>query len=124
MGAHIPRMVTPKRGEIWLVTLDPTQGHEIKKTRPAIIIQNDMGNKYYHTTIIAPISSQKIQRVYPHQVGLPEKTKGLNKKSKILLDQIRVIDKLRVVKRLGKQMESGLQKQVDEALKISLGLNI
>lgn len=109
-----------KRGDIWLVSLDPTIGHEIKKSRPAVIIQNDLGNKYSPVTIVAPITSQNLETIYPIEVLLP-KSSGLEKDSKILLNQIRAIDKCRLVKKLGKVNQFTLEK-TDEALRISLGL--
>ncbi len=110
-----------KRGEIWLVNLDPTIGHEIKKSRPALIIQNDIGNKYSPITIIAPITSQNLEKVYPIEVLLSKKTSGLDKDSKILFNQIRAIDKRRLVRRLGKVNQEIIDK-VNEAIEISLGL--
>ena len=109
------------RGEIWLVNLDPTIGHEIKKSRPATIIQNDIGNKYSPITIIAPITSQNIDKIYPIEVLLIKKNSGLDKDSKLLLNQIRAIDKKRLIKKLGKVDEEIITK-VDEAIKISLNL--
>lgn len=108
-----------KRGEIWLVNLDPTIGHEYKKTRPSVIIQNDVGNKYSPITIIAPITSQKTDKVYPVEVLLPEKIIG--EQGKIALNQIRAIDKRRCIKKLGKVTDL-IQDKVNEALIISLGL--
>ncbi|HLF54787.1 MAG TPA: type II toxin-antitoxin system PemK/MazF family toxin [Candidatus Nanoarchaeia archaeon] len=111
-------MIEVKRGEIWLVNLDPTIGHEIKKSRPAVIIQNDIGNKYSPITIIAPITSQKTEKVYPFEVYIAEL---LGKNAKALLNQIRAIDKKRLIKNLGKVEDETLQK-IDESIKISLGL--
>ena len=113
-------MIEVKRGDIWLVNLDPTIGHEIKKSRPAVIIQNDIGNKYSPITIIAPITSQNIDRVYPIEVLLTN-IKGLEKESKALLNQIRAIDKRRLIKKLSKVDDENLNK-IDDAIKISLGL--
>jgi len=110
-----------KRGEIWLVNLDPTIGHEIKKSRPAVIVQNDIGNQYSPITIVAPITSQNIDRVYPIEVFLPKRHTRLEKDSKALLNQIRAVDKRRLVKRFGK-VDANLQTKIDEALCISLGL--
>ena len=64
-------MVEVKRGDVWLVNLDPTIGHEIKKSRPGVIIQNDVGNKLSPITIIAPFTSQKTDKVYPFEHGTP-----------------------------------------------------
>lgn len=113
-------MIDVKRGEIWLVNLDPTVGHEIKKPRPGVIIQNDIGNKYSPITIIAPITSQNIDRVSPIEVLL-NNVKGLKKESKVLLNQIRAIDKIRLIKKLDKLHQDNLIK-IDEAIKISLDL--
>ncbi|MEK6973774.1 MAG: type II toxin-antitoxin system PemK/MazF family toxin [Nanoarchaeota archaeon] len=110
-----------KRGEIWLVNLDPTIGHEIKKSRPSVIIQNDIGNKYSSITIIAPITSQDIDKIYPIEVYLKKEGSGLVKESKALLNQIRAVDKRRLVKKIGKVDYETLIK-IDEAIKISLGL--
>jgi len=112
-------MIEVKRGDVWLVNLDPTIGHEIKKSRPAVIIQNDFGNKYSPITIIAPITSQKIEKIYPFEVLLTNKF--LDKDSKALLNQIRAIDRIRLIKRLGK-LDADALKKIDEAIKISLGL--
>lgn len=109
-----------KRGDIWLVNLDPTIGHEIKKSRPCVIIQNDFGNKYSPITIIAPITSQKIDVIRPFEILL-DNVKGLDKNSKALFNQIRAIDKMRLIKKLGIVDEETLIK-IDESLKISLGI--
>ena len=114
-------MKTIHRGEIWLVNLDPTIGHEIKKSRPAVIIQNDLGNVYSPITIIAPITSQKLDNIYPIEILLTKENSGLSHKSKVLLNQIRAIDKKRLIKRLGKVKQETMG-EIDEGLKISLGL--
>ena len=113
-------MIDVKRGDIWLVNLDPTIGNEIKKTRPAVIIQNDIGNKYSPITIIAPITSEKGKKVYPFEVLLP-KIMGLESQSKILLSHIRAIDKIRLIKKLG-SINIKTMNFVNDAIKISLGL--
>ncbi len=110
-----------KRGEIWLVNLDPTIGYEIKKSRPALIIQNDVGNKYSPITIIAPISSQNIDKTHPVEVLIQKKYSALDKDSKVLLNQIRAVDRRRLIKKLGK-VSLDIMGNVDEAIKISLGL--
>lgn len=102
-----------------MVNLNPTIGSEIKKSRPAVIVQNDIGNQYSPLTIIAPITSQGIEKVYPIEVLI--KNKGLEKESKVLLNQIRAVDKQRLVKRLGILNTHTIEK-INEALKISLGL--
>jgi mRNA interferase MazF len=118
MGTHIKRIV--KRGDIWLVNLDPTVGHEIKKCRPAVIVQNDIGNKHSQITIIAPITSQGLEKIYPIEVLLTPRSQ-LRKRSKVLLNQIRAIDAGRLVRKLGR-VDPDAQKKIDEAIMISLGL--
>ena len=114
-------MVEIKREGIWLVNLDPTIGHEIRQSRPAVIIQNDLGNKYSPITIIAPITSQNLEKIYPIEVFLARKGSGLEKDSKVLLNQIRAIDKRRLIKRLG-NIDYEAMVKIDNAIKISLGL--
>ena len=111
-----------KRGCIWLVNLDPTIGHEIKKSRPAVIIQNNLGNIYSPITIIAHLTSQKLEKVYPFEALIASKGSGLKKNSKALLNQLRAIDKRRLIKKLGKVDEETLIR-IDQAIRISLGLS-
>lgn len=110
-----------KRGEIWIVNLDPTIGSEIKKSRPAVIIQNDIGNKYSPLTIIAPITSQNTDKIYPIEVLLNQKNSGIETESKVLLNQIRAIDKERLIKKVAIVNEETISK-IDQSIKISLGL--
>ncbi len=110
-----------KRGDIWTVNLDPTVGHEIKKLRPAIIIQNDIGNKYSPMTIVAPITSQHTEKVFPIEVLLTKENAEIERTSKVLLNQIRAVDKERLIKRVGRLNEETVER-VNDALKISLGL--
>ncbi len=114
-------MAEVKRGDIWLVNLDPTVGHEIKKSRPAVIIQNDLGNNYSPITIIAPLTSQNIDKIYPIEVLIKKEIFKLDKDSKVLLNQIRAVDKMRLIKKLSK-LDNETMIKVDEALKISLDL--
>ena len=63
-------MIFPQRGEIYWVSLDPTIGSEIAKTRPALIISNDIGNQHADRVIVAPISTANVSKVYPFEVKL------------------------------------------------------
>ena len=119
--AQTRKVTYPKRGEVWLVDLEPTRGAEIKKTRPALIIQNDVGNRHSPLTIVAPISSKFSLPVYPIQVRVNAREGGLTEDSVVLLNQIRSIDKGRLVKRVGKVTPITI-KSVDVAVRISLGL--
>ena len=115
-------MTFPRRGEIYLVEFDPARGHEIQKTRPAIIIQNDLGNRYSPVTIVAAVTSKLSGTPYPVEVVVsPTKGNGLSMRSAIELSQIRSVDRERLVRRLG-TLDAATMRKVDEALKISLGL--
>ena len=110
------------RGEIYLCSFDPTIGHEIKKTRPALVIQNDVGNRYSAVTIVAAITSTVSSVPYPVEVIIePTAATGLETRSSIRLDQIRTVDRQRLVRRLG-VVDSATMAKVEEAIKISLGL--
>jgi mRNA interferase MazF len=112
----------PQRGEIYLVNFDPTIGAEIKKTRPAVVIQNDIGNQYGSTTIVAAITGngQKANKA-PVSVLAPIGTGSLTKDSLVLLNQIRTVDKQRLVSFIG-TLPNSIMKKVDEQLKVSLGM--
>ena len=110
-----------RRGEVVLVNFDPTVGSEIKKTRPALILQNDIANRHSPVTIVAVISSQIDATVYPTEVLVLPPEGGMGKPSLVLLNQIRTIDKQRVIKKLGKLKPIAMAK-IDAALQISLGL--
>jgi mRNA interferase MazF len=112
----------PKRGEIYLTALEPTVGHEIRKTRPALVIQNDIGNEFSATTIVAPVSSTVLIPLSPVHVVLAESVQtGLFRPSVALLNQIRTVDRRRLMKRLG-TIDRPTMDLVDEAIMISLGL--
>ena len=111
----------PRRGEIYLAALDPALGNEIKKTRPALVIQNDVTNQYGMTTIVAAITSKVSSPPYPNEVLIQPATTGLQVLSTVRLDQIRTVDRKRLIKKLGKANEDVMRK-VDQAISISLGL--
>ncbi|HAO20835.1 MAG TPA: PemK family transcriptional regulator [Desulfobacteraceae bacterium] len=111
----------PKRGEVFLVNFDPTIGAEIKKTRPALILQNDISNEYSSVTIVAAITSRFDETLYPTEVLIHAPEGGLSNDSVILLNQIRSIDKQRLIKRLG-LLKPDTMKRADLALQISFGL--
>ena len=113
-------MTHPRRGEIYLVSFDPTVGHEIRKTRPAVVIQNNVSNRYSPITIVAAISSQFGDPPHPREIPIPPKS-GLTKPWAVILNQIRSVDRKRLVKRLG-AVDAATMRRVDEALLISLGL--
>ncbi|MEK7565010.1 MAG: type II toxin-antitoxin system PemK/MazF family toxin [Patescibacteria group bacterium] len=111
----------PVRGEIYLVGFDPAFGSEINKTRPALIVQNNISNKYSPTTIVVAITSVTSGRDYSTNVFLKKSESGLEKDSVVLLNQIKTIDKQRLIKKVG-IIDKVLMADVDRALEISLGL--
>ena len=114
-------IMLPKRGEVYLVNFDPTIGSEIRKTRPALIVQNDIGNEFSPITIVAAITAQYDDNLYPTEVSIEPPEGGLSKNSIVLLNQIRSVDKKRLIKRLGKLTPTSM-KQVERAIQISFGL--
>ncbi|OGD30150.1 MAG: hypothetical protein A2Y56_10070 [Candidatus Aminicenantes bacterium RBG_13_63_10] len=112
-----------KRGDVVWVNLNPTIGSETGKSRPCVIIQNDVGNTYSSVTIVAVITSQKhLSKRYPVDVWVGKDEGGLDVPSIIQCDQIRTIDKRRVMRRLG-QFGDSVMKELEKALKISLALD-
>ena len=115
-------MTSPRRGEIYLVEFDPARGHEIRKARPALVIQNDIGNQHSPITIVAAITSKLSPTPYPVEIVVaPTKGNGLTLMSAIQLNQIRSVDRERLVKRIG-VVDAATVRKVDDALRISLGL--
>ena len=110
---------TIKRNEIYYADLSPTQGSEQYGIRPVLIIQNNIGNRYSPTTIIAPITSVTKKTNLPTHVFV--KTKVLPKGSVILLEHIRAIDKTRLRNFIGR-IEAQTIKKVDQAIRISLDI--
>lgn len=119
--AQKKKIIKPLRGEVYWVDFDPSLGSEIKKIRPALILQNDIDNKYSPVTIVAAISSSIDGKVYLNEVFIKKFQGGLKEDSLVLLNQIKTIDKKRLIKRIG-VMDQTLMMNVDRALEISLGL--
>ena len=111
-----------KKGDIFLVNLDPVIGSEQGRVRPVLIIQNNLSNEYSPTTIIAPITSKIFSKEFPTNVQLSSNESRLDKDSTILLNQIRTIDKSRILKKLS-SIDCNLMEKVDLAVKVSLDLN-
>lgn len=113
------------RGDIVDVDLgrseDDPRGGEIYKQRPAVVIQNDVGNQHSSTTIIAPISGGR--STYPFQVNLPATTTGLTNESYVMLDQIRTVDiDRRISQKVGHVNDPQKMTAIDDAIRVSLGL--
>ena len=109
------------RGDIYWADLEPVKGSEQGKTRPVLIIQNDSGNERSPVTIIACITSNLARKDHPTNVCILAKETGLASDSVVLLNQIRTIDKTRLKSKAG-HVPLHKMLEVDEALKISLGL--
>jgi mRNA interferase MazF len=116
-----PRVTSPRRGEVYLVSFDPTVGSEIQRTRPALIIQNDIGNRHSPITIVAAITSQFAEPLYPTEVLITPPEGGLTTASVALLNQIRSIDRQRLMRRLGR-VSAATMERVNRAIQLSLGL--
>ena len=114
--------VHPKRGEIYLTALDPTLGREIRKTRPALVIQNDTSNQYDATTMVAPITSTVRFPLSPVHVLLPAgPSTGLSVPSVAVFNQIRAVDHARLIGKLGEASAEAML-EVDWAIHVSFGL--
>lgn len=111
-----------KRGDIFYADLSPVIGSEQGGVRPVLIVQNDVGNKYSPTVIVAAITSQINKAKMPTHIEINATEYGLNKDSVILLEQIRTIDKKRLREKTG-HVDSELMKLINEAISISFGLN-
>lgn len=110
------------RGDIFWANLEPVKGSEQGGIRPVIILQNDTFNIYSTTTIIAPLTSQKPSKRYLTSVFVLKQDLKLKKDSTILLNQIRTIDKARLIKKIG-TLQNDLMKKVELAIKTSLGMD-
>ncbi len=106
----------PKRGDIYWVSFDPAQGTEVQKTRPAVIISNDMFNKNLNRVIVAPITSN-VKNIFDFDCEVCIQ----GKKGKIMLDQLRTIDKSRLTSKI-EVLDSKILEKLEEALKITFNL--
>ncbi len=114
-------MSYPQRGEVYWVNLDPTIGSEIAKTRPAVIISNNVGNQYADRVIVAPMTTANVAKVYPFEVKLEEGEGGVAQTCKVLLDQIRTVDKSRLGAKL-EMLPAARMEEVNRAIRLSLAV--
>ncbi len=114
-------MIDIKRGDIFLADLNPVVGSEQGGSRPVLIVQNDIGNKYSPTVIVAAITAQLEKAKLPTHVLIDSEQFGLARTSVILCEQIRTLDKKRLIQKMG-TIDDSLLIKVDEALVISVGL--
>jgi mRNA interferase MazF len=85
----------PRRDEVWLVSLDPTQGSEVQKARPALVVSPNEANEHLRTVIMAPMTT--VARPYPTRVSMTFQ----NRRGQVALDQIRAVDRERLLRKLG-----------------------
>ncbi|MEY8442515.1 type II toxin-antitoxin system PemK/MazF family toxin [Lactobacillaceae bacterium 24-114] len=110
-----------KRGDIFYADLSPVVGSEQGGKRPVLIIQNNRGNHFSTTVIVAPITTQSQKKKLPTHVVLKTKVTGIPHNSIVLLEQIRTIDKQRLMDKID-ELSVQVMKSIDKALRISLGL--
>lgn len=115
------RMRPIQRGDIYYANLALVVGSEQGGIRPVLVIQNDIGNQHSPTIIAAIITGQRKSRYLPTHVLLPELSCGLPKKSMVMLEQIRTLDKHRLLEYVGSVRRTKMQ-EINEALGISVGL--
>ncbi len=111
-----------KRGDIYYADLSPVVGSEQGGTRPVLIIQNDVGNKFSPTVIAAAITSKTDKSKLPTHIDVYAEHYGLSRDSVILLEQIRTIDKKRLKEKMG-HLDDDVMNRVNNAITVSFGLN-
>ncbi len=108
-----------KRGDVYFADLSPVVGSEQGGVRPVLVIQNDIGNRFSPTVIVAAITAQIQKAKLPTHVEIDAKRYGFERDSVILLEQIRTIDKQRLTDKIT-HLDDEMMEKVDEALQISL----
>ena len=109
-----------RRGDVVIVRLDPAEGQEMRKTRPAVVVQNDVGNENSSTTIVAPATGT--YRSYPFEVLVEASDSPFDKDSSVRLDQIRVVSIEKRIHSVLGRLTAATMSEIDDALKLSLGL--
>ncbi|MEE0797855.1 MAG: type II toxin-antitoxin system PemK/MazF family toxin [Anaerovoracaceae bacterium] len=110
-----------KKGDLFFADLSPVVGSEQGGVRPVLVVQNDVGNKYSPTVIVAAVTSQTGKAKLPTHVQLQATQGGLSRDSVVLLEQLRTIDKQRLKEKIGALSENQLP-DVEKALEVSLGI--
>lgn len=110
-----------KRGDVYFADLSPVVGSEQGGVRPVLVIQNDIGNRFSPTVIVAAITAQIQKAKLPTHVEIDAKRYGFERDSVLLLEQVRTIDKQRLTDKIT-HLDEEMMRKVDEALQISLGL--
>ena len=110
-----------RRGDVVIVRLDPAEGSEMKKTRPAVVVQNDVGNRNSNTTLVAPTT--RTHRGYPFEVLVEADNSAFEADSSVRLDQVRVASIETRIHSIVGRLDDKTMAEIDEALKLSLGLD-
>lgn len=110
-----------KRGDIFYADLSPVVGSEQGGQRPVLIVQNDVGNHFSTTVIVAPITTHSQKKRMPTHIPLAAEVNGIPRNSVVLLEQVRTIDKQRLMDRID-HLNAAVMKRVDHGLRISLSL--
>lgn len=112
--------VEVRRGYVVIVRLDPADGHEMRKTRPAVVVQNDVGNRNASTTIVAPATGT--YRGYPFEVEVKAEGSPFDHDSSVRLDQIRTVSIDQRIHSVVGNLSTSTMAEIDDALRLSLGL--
>ena len=115
----MPTYNYPRRGEVWIASLDPTIGHEIKKTRPVLVVSDNIYNEENWVVLVLPFSSSSLAEY--DQVAVVPPEGGLQNDSVTLPDQLRAVDRKRLASRLGELAPESMLR-VDRSLRTVLGL--
>ncbi len=110
-----------KRGDVFLAGLDPAIGNEIAKTRPVVVVSNDVNNLYSSTVTVLTVTSKNLEKIYPFEVFIPQGKGNLPKDSKVKADQIRTLDRRRLIKFIGKLELEDIE-AIDKAMKVHLSI--
>ena len=110
-----------RRGDVVRIRLDPVEGSEQAGERPGLVVSPDLINQHSPVVLIAPITSQKTEKIYPFEALIDAPEGGLKQRSKVLLMQLRAIDRRRVAGRYG-TVTPETMRSVDEAVRIAVGL--
>ena len=110
-----------KRGDIYFAQLNPTRGAEIQKTRPVVIVSNDIANRASSLVSVVPLSSN-VARVFPFEVAITAKQSGLPKDSKAMAQQILTLDKARLSSTRSGFLPAAQVTALDAALRLHLAL--
>ena len=112
-----------KRGDIYYAELKRGVGSEQSGYRPVLIIQNDTGNKYSNTVIVAAVTSKTTKKNLPTHISIFKEITGLSENSIVLLEQLRTLDKMRLGEYVC-HLDQSIMKEIDQAIICSLGINL